>query len=260
MVTLRFSDIEYFFKYEPHLRPYALRMLRAASRVLFLSPVHRDKVLSRYVPACEREAIRQKSAVVPNGIEEAWLTGRPHALPQGRLRIAFAGKLTARKQPERAIAAAELLAGRLPGREVTLRLAGDGELREKLSQSPAVRSGRAELLDRVEGMGALQSFYDGCDLLLVPSTAETFGMVYLEAMSRGLPVLYTRGQGFDGQFPEGDVGFHVDARDVSDMADRAAACLEGYEARSARCIDRAQGLAWPRVAERMRDIYREAGA
>ena len=85
-------------------------------------------------------------------------------------------------------------------------------------------------------------------------------MVYLEAMSRGLPVLYTRGQGFDGQFPEGDVGFHVDARDVSDMADRAAACLEGYEARSARCIERARGLAWPRVAERMRDIYREAGA
>lgn len=260
VVTLRFSDIEYFFKYEPHLRPYALRMLRAASRVLFLSPVHRDRVLSRYVPAGDREAILKKSAVVPNGIEEAWLTGRPHALPEGRLRIAFAGKLTARKQPERAMAAAELLAQRLPERRVTVHLAGDGELREKLSLSPSVRTGRAELLGRVEGMQALQSFYDGCDLLLVPSTAETFGMVYLEAMSRGLPVLYTRGQGFDGQFPEGDVGFHVDAGDVSDMADKAAACLKGYEARSARCVERARSLAWPRVAERMRDIYREAGA
>ena len=258
VVTLRFSDIEYFFKYEPHLRPHAMKILRAASKVLFLSPVHRDKVLSRYVPAGEQAAMREKSAVVPNGIEPVWLDGKVHALSPDRLKVAFAGKLTARKQPEKAVEAMELLSQRLPERAVSLQLAGDGELQAQLERLAAVREGRACLLGRMEGMEALKSFYDGCDLLLVPSTAETFGMVYLEAMSRGLPVLYTRGQGFDGQFPEGDVGFAVDARDVSDMADKAVACLQNYEAMSRRCIEGAHALAWPHIAARMQAIYREA--
>lgn len=258
VVTLRFSDIEYFYKYEPHLRPHAARILRAASRILFLSPVHRDKVLSRYVAAGEREAMAAKSCVVPNGIEPVWLDGGAHALPSDRLKIAFAGKLTARKQPGKAVAAAELLAQRLPGRAVSLQLAGEGELRPQLERLHAVKAGRASLLGRMEGMDALKAFYDGCDLLLVPSTAETFGMVYLEAMSRGLPVLYTRGQGFDGQFPEGSVGFAVDPGDVADMADKAEACLQDYEAMSRRCIEGACALAWPRIAGRMQAIYREA--
>lgn len=258
VVTLRFSDIEYFYKYEPHLRPHAARILRSASRILFLSPVHRDKVLSRYVAAGEREAMAAKSCVVPNGIEPVWLDAGAHALPSDRLKIAFAGKLTARKQPGKAVAAAELLAQRLPDRAVSLQLAGEGELRPQLERLHAVKAGRASLLGRMEGMDALKAFYDGCDLLLVPSTAETFGMVYLEAMSRGLPVLYTRGQGFDGQFPEGSVGFAVDPGDVADMADKAEACLHDYEAMSRRCIEGARALAWPRIAGRMQAIYREA--
>ena len=34
------------------------------------------------------------------------------------------------------------------------------------------------------------------------SHSETFGLVYVEALSQGLPVLYTKGQGIDGVFEE----------------------------------------------------------
>lgn len=40
----------------------------------------------------------------------------------------------------------------------------------------------------------------------MPSHKETFGLVYAEAMSQGLPIIYTKNQGFDGQFPDGYVG------------------------------------------------------
>lgn len=260
VVTVRSSDIEFFYKYEPHLRPHATRILRAARRVIFLSPAYRDRVLARYVPASLREELARKSDVVPNGIDEAWLTGRAHALRSDRLKIAFAGRLLADKQPDKAIEAAQELARRLPEREVTIELAGDGPLRPRLQAMPAVQAGRARLLGNLQGREALEAFYDGCDLLLVPSRVETFGLVYLEAMSRGLPVLYTRGQGFDGQFAPGAAGFAVDADSVADMADKALQCLEGYEARSARCLELAKTLAWPRVAGRLREIYEEACA
>ena len=115
------------------------------------------------------------------------------------------------------------------------------------------------LCGRIEGREAMKRFYAGCDLLLVPSEAETFGMVYLEAMSQGVPVLYTRGQGFDGQFGEGEVGFSVACGDVGEQAARLIDAAQDYEARSARCIERAARYAWPQVAAQWKALYQGIG-
>jgi glycosyltransferase involved in cell wall biosynthesis len=112
------------------------------------------------------------------------------------------------------------------------------------------------LVGKLEGAQAMRDFYDGCHLFLLPSRAETFGMVYLEAMSRGLPVLYTRGQGFDGQFAEGEAGFAVSPDDPADIVRAALSALEHYGERSARCIGLAASLQWDKMAERMAELYR----
>ena len=98
-------------------------------------------------------------------------------------------------------------------------------------------------LGRVEGVEGMKRFYAGCDVLLVPSKMETFGMVYLEAMSQGVPVIYTRGQGFDGQFPEGEVGYSAACGDVREQADRLIQIVDGYAERSHRCVQRAGEVA-----------------
>ena len=88
--------------------------------------------------------------------------------------------------------------------------------------------------------------------------AETFGMVYLEAMSQGVPVLYTRGQGFDGQFPDGQVGYPVICRNISSQADALHRIAEeDYEAMSSRCLEAAGSLSLPRVAGMWMQLYGE---
>lgn len=104
-------------------------------------------------------------------------------------------------------------------------------------------------------MEAMKRFYAGVDVLLVPSRAETFGMVYLEAMSQGVPVLYTRGQGFDGQFEEGEVGFSVVCGNVKQQAQMLGEITADYALRSARCIDRAKDYAWPIIAKKWMELY-----
>jgi glycosyltransferase involved in cell wall biosynthesis len=54
--------------------------------------------------------------------------------------------------------------------------------------------------------------------LLLPSINETFGMVYLEALFAGIPVLYTRGTGLDGHFDGLPVALRVRAGSVEDIA------------------------------------------
>ena len=253
LVTLRYSDVAVIWKYEWHLRPLARAILREAAGVICLSPVVREQVI-RFLPPQEQAALAEKCRVIPNGLDPAWLEGAvPRTKPGTPVRVGFAGGMNRRKRPLDALAAVHLAdAG---SGQFVFTGCGTGALEERVRQK--LHPGDS-LMGRITGREAMTAFYESCDLLLVPSSAETFGMVYLEAMSRGVPVLYTRGQGFDGQFPEGEVGFSVACGNRQEMAERLRQILDGYWERSRRCIRHAGEYVWPRVTDRFIAAYQAA--
>ncbi len=260
VITVRLTDLSYFLKYMPHLRPHGLKILRGASRIVFRSAAMRDTLLDCYVPRRERAVILDKTDIIPNGIDPAWFDGAPRAWAPGEpLRIAFTGRLETIKQPLRTVEALRALQRAMPNTPICLHMAGTGPLQGALAGHPAAKEGSLVLHGYLEGMDKLKAFYDDCHLFLLPSRAETFGLVYLEAMSRGLPVLYTRGQGFDRQFPEGEVGFSVDPDDVGEMAEKAQAALVDYAQRSQRCIAAAKTMTWAHAADRWAALYTRCG-
>ena len=95
------------------------------------------------------------------------------------------------------------------------------------------------------------------DLFVMPSHKETFGLVYAEAMSQGLPVLYTRGEGFDGQFPDGQVGYAVDDHDSRDVAEKIKAVMANYDAMAWQAYEGCVRFSWPHLAEQYRDLYQK---
>ena len=252
IVTLRYSDIEAIWKYEPHLHGMARRILRAARRVVFLSSAARDKVLSKWLSSREREMLSPKTAIIPNGIKPEWLDGMAREGCESPLRVGFAGKMNKRKRPLDVLAAVHQACE--DGVPCVLRAVGEGKLTDELVAG--LHEGDC-YLGVARDMEAMKRFYAGVDVLLVPSSAETFGMVYLEAMSQGVPVLYTRGQGFDGQFEEGEVGYSVVCGNVKQQAQMLSEIAVDYAQRSARCIDRAKDYAWPIIAKKWMELYTE---
>ena len=252
MVTLRYSDIAAIWKYEPHLRPMARRILKDAKKVVCLSGAAKDAVLG-WVKGAARDELARKMEIIPNGIDPAWLDGKPKTAAHEPVRVGFAGLLNPRKRPLDAITAVHRASEKQSGRFIA-RVCGDGPLKEAVC---AAMKPEDSYLGRISGMDAMKRFYADCDVLLVPSSAETFGMVYLEAMSQGVPVLYTKGQGFDGQFPEGEVGFSVPCGDTAAQADALCRVMEDYPARSARCVERAREYAWERIAKKWMKAYGE---
>ena len=91
----------------------------------------------------------------------------------------------------------------------------------------------------------------------MPSFHESFGLVYAEAMSQGLPVVYTKGQGFDGQFAEGEVGYHAAADSAEDIAEKILLITEQYAQMSARCFERSRKFDWNLIAARYAQLYTE---
>ena len=250
-VTLRYSDTEVLWRL-PWLHPLARRILEGASFVVFLGDAVRSRVIGTWIAGEARDALQKKSTVIPNGIQPEWLDGSPRGACGNPVRVGFAGRLNDRKQPLQALEAVHL-ANRLPDGRFVWTACGDGPLRKQVAD--ACRQDD-RLLGPITGTPAMKAFYDSIDVLLVPSRAETFGMVYLEAMSRGVPVLYTRGQGFDGLFPEGAVGYSVACGNTHEMAEKL--CLvasENYAGLSRRCVSAAAQCALPLIAERWKRLY-----
>jgi D-inositol-3-phosphate glycosyltransferase len=108
------------------------------------------------------------------------------------------------------------------------------------------------------GQEELALFYAAADVCAVPSLTESFGLVALEAMACGTPVVGTRVGGLQTVIEHGESGLLVPAGDYRALAEAIAqvltdARLRMHLAHGAR--DRAEHFTWTRVGDRMVDLY-----
>ena len=94
------------------------------------------------------------------------------------------------------------------------------------------------------------------DIFVMPSITETFGLVYPEAMSQGLPLIYTRGQGFDGQLEDGKVGYSVDCDNPKEIAERIVDITKEYNQLSSNSIANCNRFSWNNIIDSYEKIYK----
>lgn len=100
-----------------------------------------------------------------------------------------------------------------------------------------------------------------CEVFAMPSWRETFGLVYLEAMAHGKPVIAVQGQGIDGTIIHGETGLLVKPRDVDSLVEALDFLLSRPE--KARDMgERArqvvlENYTWEKSAEKAIEIYKE---
>ena len=254
VVAVRSGDVNQFFARVPLLRGVGAAILREADGVVFLSEKYRDLVLGKYVPAKWREEIQQKCAVVPNGIARVFLEnpGAPkaYAPEDRRLRLITVAFVNDLKNQRTVCRAAGLLETR--GYQVRYRVIGrkeDEGYAEEVLRDPRVEYSGAMPQEQLIGE------YRAADVFVMPSHKETFGLTYVESMSQGVPVIYSRGQGFDGQFPEGEVGFAVEPDSAEEIADAVERILKDYKRMSENAVNGSARFEWSAIAARYRDLY-----
>lgn len=253
VVAVRNTDVNDFFRCMPHLRGRGLKILKDAQAIFFLSETYREQVFLKYIPQGMREELRKKSHLIPNGIDHFWLENSPADLPcppKREIRLLYAGRIDRNKNVPTTQKAAEIL--RKKGYEVTFTVVGKAEdlkERERISRDP-----HTTVLDAQPKEELIRRYREN-HIFVMPSFAETFGLVYAEAMSQGLPVIYTKGQGFDGQFPEGDVGFAIDATNPEEVALAIEKILPGYSDMARRSLSGAKAFSWGGIAQRYCEIY-----
>jgi glycosyltransferase involved in cell wall biosynthesis len=177
-------------------------------------------------------------AIVPELIDlRAWRRIlEAHPATTSRFTILFAGRLYRRKRVGTLLKASALLRGRIPDLEV--RIVGDGPRGANLRRMAS----SLRLEDTVSWLGdvpraALAAEYNRADIFCLPSVQEGFGIVLLEAMAAGKPVVASRAAAIPEVAPCARL---VEPDDPEALADAVDALYRSPEERAARAAEGAR--------------------
>ena len=206
-----------------------------------------------------RRQVRGEVRVIPNGADvELFSAASPSDLPPGR-RLLFVNRLEPRKGFGVAIRAFNLVAQEMP--EALLVVAGDGPERAVVDELPPQARSRVHMLGSVPHRD-LPPFHAACEVFLGPAVGgESFGIVLVEAMAAGLPVVASDIPGYREVVRDGVDGILVPPRHPGELAAAALRVLRDpalAERLRKAGKERANDYRWESVAARIEDAYLEA--
>ncbi len=203
--------------------------------------------------------------IIPNGIDVERFSNpalRPmERFDDGKLNILFVGRLDKRKGFKYLLQAFAQVKKAVP--ETRLMVVGAYDKEDK---AEFVRYARKHRLRDVRFIGPvseedLPRYYRTCDVFCAPSTGfESFGIILLEAMAAGKPIVASDIDGYRAVLQDGAEGLLIPSEDVRRLAD-ALICLLKDPALRERMGRQGQAKAhhysWQRVGQQVLDYYQE---
>jgi len=251
------SPPDYLFRYVFHPINVVLDAVsgRFADRIIAVSDHTREQLRDLY------RFDESKLVTVPPGIDTdrfGQTTGAHPSVSDDRTSILVLSRLDPRKGIDKAVRAF----ARLDGIDAELLIAGTGRLEfslKELAEELGVR-GDVQFLGFVPDE-ELPELYASADLFVLPSEYEGFGIVFLEAMACGTPVVGTAVGGVPTAVDAGETGYLVERDDVAALADRMADLLlepDTYDAMAQSSVEWAAAHDWREIAGRVEQVYEEA--
>jgi len=239
-----------------------------ADALIASQPLERAQLIWHY------DAPPQRIHVIPCGVDTSLFRprNRREALQalglDPRPWLLFVGRLEPIKGLDTLLRAMGVLTQRFNGAQpgpALLIIGGDRDASDPSKSEGRLReqTKRLGLQDRVFFMGSrpqeeLPLFYAASEACILPSRYESFGMVALEAMACGTPVIASHVGGLGFTVMDGVTGFLVPEGDAEGLAGRIHRLLESPSLRdefARRAKERAKDFTWDRVVSSILELY-----
>lgn len=244
------SNVGYYYG-RPLLKPYLAHLHQA---IAVSEPAR--AFVSRYFPSF---AMR----VVPNGVDlNIYKRGLPpiRHLRDDNLNILFVGRLEKRKGLGDLLRAYRSIVDRVP--RSRLIIVGDGPLRGKVESFISRHRLPNVVMAGYVPDSVKPRYYNSADVFCAPATgAESFGIVLLEALASGLPVVATEVPGYMSVLEPGRDSITVQPKNWRELAASLVILARDQELRlrmAEYAVQKARRYSWDVVASQVVEIYHDA--
>ena len=248
VVAVRNTDINDFLRKLPNTWWDGIQILLHAERVFFISQGLKRRFENHFLVRPFLDKVKSRFVLMPNGIDAYF---HEHIFHERRAekRVVYVGDFSDNKNVVRLGEAILRLRQEKGFEETVLTIVGGGNnetdtVMKMIKAHPEVFHYLGKIYDKAQ----LCEVFRTNNVFAMPSIHETFGLVYVEALSQNLPVLYTRGEGIDGLFPE-SVGIGVNPLSVEEISDALRKLLADRSFYSNSQIDFSQ-FRWEWIAEK----------
>jgi D-inositol-3-phosphate glycosyltransferase len=248
-------------------------VMTIADRLVAATPLERAQMVWLY------GAEAAKIDVVPCGVDLDLFSPVPQdeakqvlGLPLERCVILFVGRIEPLKGIDTLLKAIALLAPEMPCWRDELAVviiggapgAGIDQVNAELARLEHLRS-ELGIEDLVTFQGAkdqdmLVYYYSAAEMTVMPSHYESFGMVALESMACGTPVVASKVGGLAFNVQDGQTGFLVPDGDAELLASRIRLLLKDRDLRQKLGLQAtrwAERYSWPVIADQVLDLYEQ---
>lgn len=240
-----------------------------ADVIIAATPAEEEQLVTLY------QANPANIAIIPPGVDlerfhpiDKKEAKRRVGIPCGDTNILFAGRIEPLKGIDTMLRAMAIIQKRCPEAVKNCCMAiigGDpwaDDLDEEMARLQELRDD-LEIHDLVVFLGAkdqeiLPNYYAAAEMVVMPSHYESFGMVALEAMAMGTPVIASEVGGLAYLVQDGETGFHVPSRDPEALARRIFDLLNNPRCREHlgnNAREYAKAYAWPNIVGQMMGVY-----
>ena len=248
-------------------------VLRIADRIVAATIAEKAQLQWLY------QAKTEKIAVIPPGVDTCHFYPIPAdeakeyigISPEDRM-LLFVGRIEPLKGIDTLIQAMGLIAGNGDAADHQLCLTiigGDPHVsREEMTDEMS----RLQTLSSENGLDEFVAFlgrrsqetlpyyYSAAEAVIMPSHYESFGMVALEAMACGTPVVASQVGGLAFLVQDGETGYHINVGDMDALSERLTTLLQDqalHQKLSRQAAEFAQNYSWGKIARRMIDLYQD---
>jgi D-inositol-3-phosphate glycosyltransferase len=245
------------------------RVLRIADRILAATPAEQAQLQWLY------KADLRKVVVIPPGVDTSHFYPIPAdeakdfiGIPREDRMVLFVGRIEPLKGLDTLIKAMSCLRVKEIERPAYLAIIGgdpnvppeqmSAEMARLQSLCQDLCMERMVVFLGKRGQDTLPYYYSAAEVLVMPSHYESFGMVALEAMACGAPVVASQVGGLAFLVQDGVTGFHVPDQDEDALCDRLTRLLGDPLLRQRMgetAAEYAKKYAWQHIARQVMDVY-----
>lgn len=229
--AIRNADLNDYFRVFKWRIPYFKRIAIGAEKLICISKLYSLRIKT-YFGSELYENIKPKVEVVTNGLYDTFLDNRHIKSALGNpIKLVYTGGFQRNKNIIGVLEAIKIL--RKKGFNIEFTAIGNNlrnHYEKDYARKVLLYSENEKWFESLDAQPKEKLLFSLREhhIFVMLSHTETFGLSYIEALSQGLPIVYTKGEGFDRMYDEGIVGYHADSYNIEDIANAIERVIINY--------------------------------